>query len=230
MGKDKLKRFAEMKTFANVYQCYSYKEPILYNGADEKVDLKGNWEKSHFKNGLPITLEIACGKGEYTVGLAERFPERNYIGVDIKGARLHKGAKDALAMNLNNAAFLRTKVELLPIFFAEGEIDEIWITFSDPFPKDRHEKHRLTAPNFLEIYRKICKPRATIHLKHDDPNFFEYTLSVLDQENIKPNIVERDIHNEGSAFSYLTEIVTHYEKMHLQDGRRINYLQFTLNL
>ena len=228
MGKDKLKRFEEMKSFPNVYQCYSYKIPELIDYQDNKVELKGKWQENHFKNKLPITLELACGKGEYTVGLAQRFPEKNFIGVDIKGARIHKGAKDSLAFGVENAAFLRTKVELLPVFFAENEISELWITFTDPFPKDRHEKHRLTAPNFLEMYRKVCIPGAIINLKHDDEDFFNYTLEVLEQEKIKPLIVERDIHEKGSQFPYLTEIVTHYEKMHLKKGKKINYLQFKL--
>lgn len=229
MGKDKLKRFAELATFPNVYQCFSFKQPDLYNYKKEIVDLRGKWQLEHFKNENPIVLEIACGKGEYTVGLAKRFPDKNFIGVDIKGARIHRGAKDAVEQSIPNAAFVRAKVELLPKFIATNEVSEIWITFTDPYPKDRHEIHRLTASNFLALYRSICKPNALIHLKHDDETFFNYSLGVLAQEGIQPILVERDIYNMGTQYPFLTEIITHYEKMHLKNGKKINYLQFALN-
>lgn len=228
MGKDKLKRFEEMKHFPNVYQNLDFKNPGLINHEEVVVDMKGKWKANHFKNDNPLTLELACGKGEYTLGLAERHPNRNFIGVDIKGARIHKGAKDALKGGLSNAAYLRTKIELLEEFFAPGEVQEIWIVFSDPFPKDRHAKHRLTAPNFLERYKKICSEDAIIHVKTDSELLFNYTMGVLDGRGMKYNVVERDIYRKGTAFPELTEIQTFYEKMHIEDGRNINYVQFKL--
>ena len=157
MGKDKHKRFNEMNTFKNVYQNFDFKKPELQDYKSEIVELKGVWSKNHFNNENPITLELACGKGEYTVGLSGKNPDINFIGIDIKGARIHDGATKCLAKNQQNAAFLRTRIELLPNFFAEEEVTEMWIVFSDPFPKDRHAKHRLTSPFFLDVYRNFCK-------------------------------------------------------------------------
>ncbi|MCB9257591.1 MAG: tRNA (guanosine(46)-N7)-methyltransferase TrmB [Chitinophagales bacterium] len=228
MGKDKLKRFNELKSFKNFYQNLDYEKPELVNFEGEVVEMKGKWQEKHFGNSNPLTLELACGKGEYTFGLAKRHPNRNFIGVDIKGARIHKGAKEALQEGLDNAAYLRTRIELLPEFFASNEVDQIWIVFSDPFPKDRHAKHRLTSPKFLELYKKICSPNAIIHLKTDSELLFNYTLGVLDGKGMSYNIVERDIYNKGTIHPELTEIQTFYEKMHIEDGRMINYVQFKL--
>ncbi|MGB1247727.1 MAG: tRNA (guanosine(46)-N7)-methyltransferase TrmB [Chitinophagales bacterium] len=228
MGKDKLKRFEEMASFKNVYQNPSFKDPKMINSEGTIVNLKGQWRKDHFVNENPIVLELACGKGEYAYNLAKRTPNKNFIGIDIKGARLHKGAKDATENNIQNVAYFRTKIELLDLFFEENEVDEIWITFCDPFPKDRHEKHRLTSNRFFDLYRKIAKKDTIIHLKHDNPDFFDYALERLKEEKIKPIVVERDIYNNGTAHAILTEVQTHYEKMHIKDGRKINYLQFKL--
>lgn len=228
MGKDKLKRFNELKTFPNVYENVDFKVPELVNTKGAQLNLKGKWHQEHFENEHPITLELACGKGEYTFGLAQRHPDRNFIGVDIKGARIHKGAKDALAAGLSNAAYLRCKIELLDQFFAAGEIDEIWIVFSDPFPKDRHAKHRLTSPKFLDLYKKICTKDAVINLKTDSELLFDYTLGVLDGKDMEYLVVERDIYRKGTVFPELTAIQTFYEKMHIADGRNINYVKFKL--
>lgn len=218
-----------MKTFKNVFQNFEYKSGTATNYLGEELNLCGKWHSDYFKNNHPITLELACGKGEYTVELARRFPQRNFIGIDIKGARIHKGAKDALSENLNNIAFLRTKIQLLDKFFAPNEVAEIWITFCDPFPKDRHEKHRLTAPNFLALYRKVCQNDAIIHLKHDSETFFNYSLEVVKNEGLEILKEERDIYTNGASDSVLTDVQTHYEKSHLQKGKKINYLQFKLN-
>lgn len=228
MGKDKLKRFNEMATFANVYQNPSFNDPQMIDCKGAVVDLKGKWAAQHFGNEKPIVLELACGKGEYAYNLALVNPDKNFIGIDIKGARLHKGAKDATENDVKNVAYFRTKIELLTNFFAENEVDEIWITFCDPFPKDKHEKHRLTSKGFLNIYRKIAKKNTIVHLKHDNTDFFDYTLEVLQEENIKPDIVERDIYVNGTHNEMLTTVQTHYEKMHIKDARKINYLQFKL--
>lgn len=228
-GKDKHRRFEEMRTFANVYQNFDFKKPELSNHQQKTIDLKGKWNSLHFKNEQAITLELACGKGEYTVALSERMPERNFIGVDIKGARIHDGASKCLAKNQNNAAFLRTRIELLPYFFDKNEVDELWIVFSDPFPKDRHAKHRLTSPFFLDVYRKICKPNAVVNVKTDSVLLFDYTLEVLQEQNIESLVVERDIYATGYDNPLLTEIQTFYEKQHIANGRTVNYLQFKLN-
>lgn len=228
MGKDKLKRFNEMRSFQNVYQCFNYKDAEVINFENKVVKLKGNWHKMHFKNTNPIVLELACGKGEYAVALARKFPNKNFIGLDIKGARMHKGAKTGLDENLNNVAFLRTKIELLDEFFDSGEVAEIWITFSDPFPKEKDEKHRLTAPNFLNLYRKVCAPNTIIHLKHDSEDFFNYTVDLVKQEGLKILKEERNIYEKGTSETILTQVQTHYEKSHLSKGKKINYLQFKL--
>jgi len=228
MGKDKQKRFNELKTFPNFYQNNDFKNPGLINYEGNAIDLKGKWHKTHFKNDNPITLELACGKGEYTFGLAKRHTDRNFIGVDIKGARIHKGAKDALAEGIENAAYLRTKIELIEEFFAPEEVSELWIVFSDPFPKDRHAKHRLTSPKFLDLYKKICRKDAVINVKTDSELLFDYTMGVLDGRGMEYEIVERDIYRKGTIHLELTEIQTFYEKMHIEDGRKINYVRFKL--
>jgi len=229
LGKDKLRRFDEMKTFKNVFQNFDYNSGTATNFKGEESTLNGKWHEYYFKNQNPITLELACGKGEYTVELARRFQERNFIGIDIKGARIHKGAKDSLAEGLDNIAFLRAKIQLLDKFFNKNEVAEIWITFCDPFPKDRHEKHRLTAANFLELYRKVCTKDAIIHLKHDSEDFFDYSIDVVKNQQLEILKLERDIYVNGASDSVLTDVQTHYEKSHLQKGKKINYLQFKLN-
>lgn len=229
-GKDKQRRFDEMATFTNVYQNYDFKKPELVNSTGEIVDLKGRWNTQHFNIEQAITLELACGKGEYTVALSARFPDQNFIGIDIKGARIHDGAKKCIDAQQHNAAFLRTRIELLPHFFAENEVAELWIVFSDPFPKDRHAKHRLTSPFFLDIYRKICKKEAIVNVKTDSESLFDYTLEILEEQGLKPLALARDIYHTGYENELLTNIQTFYEKQHIADGRKINYVQFPLNV
>ncbi len=228
MGKDKQKRFDELTKLPNVFQNIDFNKPVLEHLGKPTFDLKGKWNSSFFNKNNPIVLELACGKGEYTVGLAKRNPNKNYIGIDIKGARLHNGASIANRLNLKNAAFLRCKIELLPMFFEKNEVSEIWIVFSDPYPKDRHAKHRLSSPNFIELYKSICKPKSLLHLKTDSELLFNYTLGVLDGKNMKYNEVERDIYNKGTKHKELIEIQTFYEKKHLLNGKRINYLNVNL--
>lgn len=229
MGKDKHKRFNEMNTFKNVYQNFDFKTPELQDYKSEIVELKGEWAVKHFENKNPITLELACGKGEYTVALSEKDANTNFIGIDIKGARIHDGAKKCLEKNQMNAAFLRTRIELLPKFFAKDEVNEMWIVFSDPFPKDRHAKHRLTSPFFLDVYRNFCKEDAIINVKTDSESLFDYTLEVLKEQKIKPIVLERDLYKTGYKNELLTDIQTFYEKQHIADGRKINYVQFLLS-
>jgi len=228
--RNKLQKFAEVRTFHNVYQNFDSKEtqPLLL-GAEGKVNLKGKWQSMHFGNKNPITLELACGRGEYTLDLARRYPDRNFIGVDVKGARIWKGAKIALDEDLSNTVFLRTRIELINPFFAANEIDEIWITFPDPFLKERKIRRRLTAPNFLDRYRLLLKKGGLLHLKTDDPTLYEFTVETLEADPKATILYNKDdIYSEPLAFEELTT-KTYYEKMHLEKGRKIKYVRFTIN-
>lgn len=226
--RNKLQKFAELLTFPNVYENFDVKHPQLTGLNGIPVDLKGKWAKEHFKNDLPIVLELACGRGEYSLGLARVFPDRNFIGVDIKGARIWKGARIALEEKLENVAFLRTRIEQISLFFTPGEISEIWITFPDPFLQSKKANRRLTAPRFLAEYRKILQKDGLIHLKTDEPNLFEYTLEVLNEDGRVEIIYQDDnIYANPLPFPEL-EIKTYYEKMHLARGASIKYVRFKL--
>jgi tRNA (guanine-N7-)-methyltransferase len=222
--KNKLHKFAEVHAFPNVYECDNIKELLLPDGNKKAAGLKGHWNETHFKNNHPITLELACGGGEYTVGLAQMYPDRNFIGIDIKGNRIWAGAKEALDAGLDNAAFLRTRIEVLHAFFVPGEVSEIWITFADPFPRLGKENRRLTSANFLSIYRQILRPGGLIHIKHDDPDFYQFTLDSFaaapDCEILYQN---DDIYASPLAYAELA-LKTRYEEMHLANGRKIKYV------
>ena len=222
MGKDKQRRFAENLTFKNMIQPEF--DDIF--GKDHK--LKGEWHDKFFNNSKPIILELGCGRGEYTVALASKYPESNYIGVDIKGARMWRGAKTATETGLENAAFLRTRIEFIESFFAEGEVDEIWITFPDPQPGRQRTKKRLTSPLFLERYAKFLKPEGIIHLKTDSQMLHEYTKAVIKHNNLPLQVCSSDIYNDGTANPELS-IKTAYECKFLEQGLPITYLKFTLN-
>jgi Predicted S-adenosylmethionine-dependent methyltransferase len=228
--KNKLRKFAEVLAFPNVYECYNVQQPQLVTGEDmAPVERKGTWANGHFHNDNPITLELACGGGEYTVALAKNFPNRNFIGVDVKGNRLWKGAKTALEENLGNAAFLRTRIEIIEHFFAPGEVDEIWITFPDPFPRASKENRRLTSAFFLEKYRQILRPGGTVHLKHDDTDFYGFTLDSIAADPRNTLIFNSDdIYAGELAFPELG-IQTLYESFHLAAGKRIKYVKFTIS-
>lgn len=225
MGKNKLARFAENKLLKNVIQ--PTREEALNN-----YPLKGYWREKVFKNNNPIVLELGCGKGEYSVGLAEAFPEKNFIGVDIKGARFWFGAKEAIEKNRDNVCFLRTQIELIDCFFAENEIDEIWITFPDPQIKYRRTKHRLTNPVFLDKYKKILKKNGVIHLKTDSEYLHGYTLGLL--QGLGHNILTAH-HDIYGAPEYtpdtplLREIQTYYEQLFSEKGKTITYIKFSLS-
>ncbi|MCL4150026.1 UNVERIFIED_CONTAM: hypothetical protein GTU68_001949 [Idotea baltica] len=189
--------------------------------------MAGKWH-THFRREAPLVLELACGRGEYSLGLAELSPENNYIGVDIKGARIHQGAVLAAEQNLNQVAFLRTKIEYIDHFFAPEEIDTIWIIFPDPFLKSHKSNRRLTSPRFIDRYRKILNKNGTVKLKTDSPLLYEYTLEVIKNDpSIK--IVNRidDVHHVDHDLDEL-RIITYYEKMHIARGRKINYIEFTI--
>lgn len=214
MGKDKLRRFAEVETFANVLQL------------EEGKPLKGQWSKEHFKNNNPVVLELACGKGEYTVNLAQLFPDKNFIGVDYKGNRIWRGAKTALEEGVDNVAFLRIQIENLLDYFAKGEIDEIWITFPDPQPQLSREKKRLTSPRFLEKYTEVLKPGGYVNLKTDNDGLYAYTAEKIQELKLKEHVNTADLYHSEFADEVLS-IKTYYEKKYLADNKNINYLKFS---
>lgn len=219
MGKNKLKKFAEMEQLANVFQ---YPFAVL---RDNGFPLKGLWKSQYFKNDNPIVLELGCGKGEYTVGLAKRFPSKNYIGIDIKGARMWTGAKCAAENGLTNAAFLRTNIELIDRFFDYGEVSEIWITFPDPQMKK--VRKRLTGTRFLELYRRIIIPDGIIHLKTDSPFLYTYTDALVQLNGLPTDISTPDLYNSGLNDEILG-IKTFYEQQWLDRGLTIKYIKFHL--
>ncbi|MCP9236828.1 tRNA (guanosine(46)-N7)-methyltransferase TrmB [Lewinella sp. JB7] len=227
-GRNKLQKFAENLTFPNVYESFEPTKPELTGLNGALVDLRGRWADEHFRNDHPITLELACGRGEYTLDLARQYPDRNFIGVDVKGARIWKGAKTALAEGLGNAAFLRTRIEVISHFFAPGEISEIWITFPDPFLKKGKENRRLTAPQFLQQYRRILSPGGLVHLKTDSRELYDWTLETF-AEQPAVEILYHD-HDIDARPYPLPELATrtYYEKMHRNLGKTITYTRFRI--
>lgn len=221
MGKDKLRRFAENKTFA----CFV--QPEFEEIFQKEHPLKGRWKSDFFHNDNPIVLELGCGKGEYTVALAERHPEKNFIGIDIKGARMWRGAKTATECGMKNAAFLRTRIEFIRSFFAEGEVSEIWITFPDPQLKTRRAKKRLTSPLFLEHYATMLAPEGLIHLKTDSQHLYRYTEAVIDHFGLERKVAGNDIYGTGLVDERLA-VKTAYEMMFLERGLPITYTCFSL--
>jgi len=211
MAQKKLQRFAAIKTFENVLE---YPE-----------DMQGKWH-SFFKNNNPLILELACGRGEYTVGLSRLFPEQNFIGVDIKGNRMFIGAKKCLDEKLVNAAFLRTQIEMLPGYFAPGEVDEIWITFPDPQLRTSKAKKRLTHPRFLRLYQQLLKPGGHIHLKTDSPALFSFTKRVIELYGLQ--LVEESGDVYATMPSKELQIKTHYESLDIAQSKKIFYLKFIL--
>lgn len=213
--RQKLKKFKEI----------SERDNIIEPGKDSYEQVKGNWKQIYFKNNNEIVLELACGRGEYTTGLASLYPNKNFIGIDIKGDRLWFGSNVALERDLKNVAFLRTQIQLLGNSFSENEVSEIWITFPDPRPKDRDERRRITNPRFLDIYRKIIQPGGTVHFKTDNTPLFDYTLEVLKQYEVKDLVVARELY-ESELLNDHYGIRTRYEKKFHAEGHDIKYLKF----
>ena len=222
MGKDKLKRFAENETFERMFQ------PTLNELFNTSYKLKGLWGKKIFKNDNPIVLELGCGRGEYTVEMARKYTNKNFIGIDIKGARMWRGAKSAHDENLLNAAFLRIRVEFIISCFAKDEVSEIWITFPDPQSKTQRTKKRLTSPNFLTKYRTFLHSDGLLHLKTDSRLLHEYTKKLLDENNLPIYVSSTDIYGENTPNPEL-DIKTHYEKQYLAQGIPITYIQFNID-
>ena len=221
-SKNKLKRFKENETFENVFQ------PTREEVTSGAFKLKGKWNADFFKNDKPIIVELGCGKGEYTIGLAERNSEANYIGIDVKGARFWRGAKTAVDTGLNNVAFIRTQIELLDYIFNENEIDEIWITFPDPQIKYKRTKHRMTNSEFLQLYKKVLKQDGIINLKTDSEFMHGYTLGLLHGEGHEVIYANHNVYkNEGSP-KEVTEIQTFYENQYLEVNKAITYIRFKI--
>lgn len=216
MGKDKLRKFAEINTFPNVYQLEAGKV------------LKGKWAKDHFKNDQPVVVELACGKGEYAVNLAKLFPEKNFIGVDLKGNRIWRGAKTGVEEGISNLAFLRIQIEDLLEYFGEKEIDEIWITFADPQPQISRERKRLTSPFFLSKYKVLLRDGGKINLKTDNDGLYGYTKEKVAELELLTH-KDTDHLYQSDLVDEVLSIKTHYEKIYLKKDKNINYIQFSFS-
>ncbi|MEN9442800.1 MAG: hypothetical protein RLZ33_2877 [Bacteroidota bacterium] len=222
MGKDKIRRFAAIKEYENVF------EPTI----GEEYEMKGKWRSDYFKNDHPIVLELGCGKGEYTVGLAKHFPEKNFIGCDIKGARMFIGATEAIEAGLDNVAFLRTKIDFINDCFEENEVDEIWLTFSDPQPNKPNK--RLSSGPFVARYRKLLKPGGLVHMKTDSDLLFEYTEEQIKEHNYELLELTWDLYGElpeniDQQTRDIFHIKTHYEKLFTAKGSVIKYCRYKIN-
>lgn len=229
MGQRKLKKFAEVATFPNVFQPVSH--PAGEPGIDIAFPLKGKWNAEFFRNNNPITLELGCGRGEYTLAMAQKFADRNFIGMDVKGARLWKGAKNALELKLGNVAFVRNRIDFIEAYFGAGEISSIWLPFPDPFP--RKENRRLIAGVFLERYRNISAPETVIRLKTDNEDLYAFALEQVNKNNLNLSVACDDIYNSREKlgeplYELLTGIQTYYEKQFLAMGKKIFYAEFVL--
>lgn len=228
MAKHKLQQFAELETFTNVFHHLQAQKEV------ENYALRGLWLNNYFKNNSPLVLELGCGKGEYTTAMAAAFKDKNFIGLDLKGNRLWTGAKIALENKLNNAAFLRTRIENIVTAFAPNEVDEIWITFPDPQPQEKRIKKRLTALPFLKRYLEVLKPGGILHLKTDSALLYTFTMELLQQEGHEVLLHTNNLYAElpgflGPHHDLLFNTRTHYEKKFSGMGFSINYIRFRIN-
>lgn len=221
MAKNKLQKFAEMRTFSNVFQCGMQQLEV----GSEITEMAGHWREMYFRNDHPIVLELGCGRGEYTVGLGQLYPDVNFIGVDIKGARMWAGAKQAELAGMKNVAFLRTNIEMLPRFFGNEEVDEIWITFCDPQMKKATK--RLTSSYFMERYQQLLKPNGVIHLKTDSLFLYTYTREMI-RVNEYEKIADTDDLYAKEQYPDAQALRTHYEQQWLERGLTIKYLKWKL--
>ncbi len=220
MGKDKLKKFEAIKNYHNVF------EPVISFTERQDFEMKGVWGEKYFQNENPIILELGCGKGEYTVALSQKYQDKNFIGIDIKGARIWRGATTAVEKNIKNVAFLRTRVDLLDTYFAENEVSEIWLTFPDPQPVKQQK--RLSSAFFLNLYREVLINNGVIHLKTDSKLLHFYTAKLLEFNKIIPNISTDNLYHSGINDDILS-VRTHYEKIFMEKGKNITYLNFNLD-
>jgi len=220
VGKNKLAKFADMEEFPHVFQVSSH---AVCEG--QTFDMKGKWNELFFKNNNPIVLELGCGKGEYTVGLGRLYPDKNFVGVDIKGARIWSGAKESFQNGMTNVAFLRTNIEMIYLFFAENEVSEIWLTFPDPQMKKVTK--RLTATNFMKSYQQFLKPNGLIHLKTDSNFMFTYTCEMVKVNQFPVVFSNNDLY-ASDLNDPILGIKTYYEQQWLERGLTIKYIQFLL--
>jgi len=221
-SKNKLKRFNENNTFHNVFQ------PKREELVDAVYPLKGQWNQQFFKNNNSLVLELGCGKGEYTVGLAERYPNKNFIGIDIKGARFWRGAKTAIENKMPNVAFIRAQIELIEELFASNEVDEIWITFPDPQIKYKRTKHRMTNATFLKRYKNILNDAGIVHLKTDSEFMHGYTLGLLHGQGHEVQYANHDVYRQEGSPEEVTAIQTFYENQYLANQNAITYIRFKI--
>ncbi len=220
MAKNKIRRFEENSTFDHLFER-------SFEQLEDGFHLKGQWATEFFKNNNPIILELGCGKGEYTVGLAQQNPDKNYIGVDIKGSRMWVGCKKVQELGMKNVAFIRTRISLIENFFAANEVDEIWLTFSDPHLRDAHSRKRLSSPEYLARYNNFIKDDNLIHLKTDNPQLFKFTLGVVEKGGHELGFVSDDVYEKGAPPEVM-QIQTFYEQMWIEEGRTIHYLNFKM--
>ena len=221
-SKNKLKRFRENDTFENVFQ--PSREELVSNN----FKLKGKWNDTFFKNKNPLVLELGCGKGEYSVGLAKKYPNKNFIGIDIKGARFWRGAKTAIEDHIPNVAFLRTQIELIEYAFAKNEVDEIWITFPDPQIKYKRTKHRMTNEAFLKRYKTVLKPDGIVNLKTDSEFMHGYTLGLLHGAGHEVLYANHNVYKQQGSPEEVTSIQTFYESQYLEQNKPITYIRFKI--
>lgn len=221
-SKNKLKRFRENETFKNVFQ------PSRADLVEGEYELKGNWRQLFFKNDNPLVLELGCGKGEYSVELAKKYPSKNFIGIDIKGARFWRGAKTAIEESIENVAFIRTQIELIEYVFSENEVDEIWITFPDPQIKYKRTKHRMTNSEFLKRYKKVLKPEGVVNLKTDSEFMHGYTLGLLHGAGHEVLYANHDVYKQEGSPEEVTSIQTFYENQYLEQDKPITYIRFKI--
>ncbi|RKE98497.1 tRNA (guanosine(46)-N7)-methyltransferase TrmB [Ichthyenterobacterium magnum] len=221
-SKNKLKRFRENETFSNVFQ------PTREELVDSQFNLKGLWNEIVFKNNNPLVLELGCGKGEYSVELAKKYPEKNFIGIDIKGARFWRGAKTAIEESIPNVAFLRTQIELIDHAFGKAEVDEIWITFPDPQIKYKRTKHRMTNSEFLKRYKTILKSEGVVNLKTDSEFMHGYTLGLLHGGGHEVLYANHNVYKQEGSPEEVTSIQTYYESQYLEQNKPITYIRFKI--
>ncbi len=221
-SKNKLKRFKENETFANVFQ------PSREDLVEHNFKMKGNWKAGFFKNDNPLVLELGCGKGEYSVALAQKYPDKNFIGIDIKGARFWRGAKTAVEESMSNVAFIRMQIELVEYAFAENEVDEIWITFPDPQIKYKRTKHRMTNESFLKRYKFILNPDGVVNLKTDSEFMHGYTLGLLHGAGHEVLYANHDVYKQEGSPEEVTSIQTFYEGQYLEQNKPITYIRFKI--